>query len=408
MTAVLLSIAAFTGWRLGSRDGRETLITFTATRVDVSGNQLFAIREDGSGLSQLTHDDELKIAVAWSPNGSLIAFASVTHNGGIASLDDGGGSSISVVRPDGTERRLLCRACSRNAFTVPPPPDCFDCLGPTDVLVPDTLAWSPDGSTLATPAIGGGVFLIDADSGDLRRISTPKAPTALAWSPDGRRLAVSHSWFLSAYSGDVRIPEWGHPFPADGPRKGSGGIYLIDPSTGRVEEVLATDGVAHVHDWMPNGDVVVFGRIVGHGKHAELAAYSVSNDRSRIFFAGESGFAHLGVSVSSAGGVAGLIGHYNEEGQPIGLATTAPGGTEPKEVPACRYERAVDSGVCALPSLAWSPSGNTIAYRGALAGAPLTAVIVVASARGETIDVLPLEGLFPDYGSCCLRWHEVT
>lgn len=405
---VLVSASAFAGWWLGTIIEGGTLIAFTAAHVDVAGNQLFVMSADGSGLKQLTHDADLKTALAWSPDGSFLAYAAVPQVGGVAAREDGG-SSISVVRSDGTKRRLLCQACSRNAFTVQPSPECPDCVGPTDVLVPDSLAWSPNGSTLATPAVGGGVLLIDPDSGKVSRIPTPKPPTALAWSPDGSRLAVSHSWFLSANSGAIKIPNPGEEFTAlTGSQKGGGGIYLIDRSAGSVEEVVATEGVAHVNGWMPDGDSIVFGRIAGHGKHAELAAYSVSEDRTGVVFAGKSGSAHLGVAISSAGGVAALIGHYNEEGLPIGLATTVPGSTEPRETPACAYERAVDGGTCALPSPTWSPDGNTIAYRGALAGAPLTAVIVLTTDQGETIDVLPLPGLLPDYGSCCLSWHAVA
>lgn len=62
-------------------------------------------------------------------------------------------------------------------------------------------AWSPDGSTImfgvgggsslgTTPTPIDGLYLMDADGGDVRRLQLPLASRGLAWSPDGMKIAV--------------------------------------------------------------------------------------------------------------------------------------------------------------------------------------------------------------------------
>lgn len=55
-----------------------------------------------------------------------------------------------------------------------------------------TLAWSPDGRTLAAGSLGGDAVLFDAATGDTvaKLAAHPLGVLCTAWSPDGRRLAV--------------------------------------------------------------------------------------------------------------------------------------------------------------------------------------------------------------------------
>ncbi len=84
------------GW---SPDGSR--IAFDRVEViknGVANSDLFVINADGSGLTQLTHNpiDVSSGSPAWSPDGSLIAFARSERTG------NGFDSDIFVMNPDGT------------------------------------------------------------------------------------------------------------------------------------------------------------------------------------------------------------------------------------------------------------------------------------------------------------------
>jgi Tol biopolymer transport system component len=100
-------------------------------------------------------------ALAWSPDGSTIAYASTEPSG------------IFVVRPGGTPERIgdssirLCCDAENGA---------------------ENLVWSPDGSRLASSAHGYGVSVMRIDgSGELKVLD--QQPNHIAWSPDGRLVA---------------------------------------------------------------------------------------------------------------------------------------------------------------------------------------------------------------------------
>ncbi|MBN1884738.1 MAG: PD40 domain-containing protein [Candidatus Krumholzibacteriota bacterium] len=233
-------------------------------------------------------------------------------------------------------------------------------------------AWSPDGSTIAYHHFGvvdvdpldgtsridedlAGLWLIDIDGGDPRRISPiGRQP---AWSPDGSRIAFVHDrdlFTIAADGSDPRQlttgggclwPDWS----SDGSRIACsfGGIRIFDAGTG--EELFRKDG-PHGISWSPDDRLFVFvgdnewGSSQGalwtydmtsdvmtplgtpHGYYWELAW---SPDGSRIACAHRSNDASAGcdIWIVDAGG-----------GNPLRL--TDGGGGEP----------------------CWSPDGSRIAY----------------------------------------------
>ena len=72
-----------------------------------------------------------------------------------------------------------------------------------------SLAWTPDGTLLATGSTDGDARIIDTDSGVVRqRLQLDGPVCALAWSPDGTLLAVActdgDARIIDAGSGEVR------------------------------------------------------------------------------------------------------------------------------------------------------------------------------------------------------------
>jgi Tol biopolymer transport system component len=109
------------------------------------------------------HGGEFPGTPEWSPTGDLIAFSL-----GSSDID----ADIYLMRPDGTGRRLLVD-------------------GPGADVAPQ---WSPDGSQLTfwSDRDGGGIYAIQADGKNLRRIWTDDLGLKNAeavWSPDGTQLA---------------------------------------------------------------------------------------------------------------------------------------------------------------------------------------------------------------------------
>ncbi len=163
-------------------------IVFTASSLpDYGPVQLYSMEADGTQLRQLTDDISYKTAVATSPDGSRIAYAA-SESELTEESPTPEPSSIFVMEVDGSSRRQLCDACARTAYTFEPELGTFegDLYDTTIDAVPNSLAWSPTGSTLAVPALTPGVVLIDVETGHATTIPTPEPVTAIAWSPDGR------------------------------------------------------------------------------------------------------------------------------------------------------------------------------------------------------------------------------
>jgi dipeptidyl aminopeptidase/acylaminoacyl peptidase len=368
--------------------------------------QLFAIGGDGSALRQLTSDETLKTAMAWSPDGSRVAYAALEEEPSYdASEPDL--TSIFTVALDGTDRERLCSACSRTHYTQLPGPDAIDPAGLADYTVPDSLTWSPDGTRIAAPASSDGLVIVDVADGSTRVIPTEEPVTAVAWSPDGGTVAASHTWFLSPHSalGDMAPQQGTHWFEnrnADDP----GGIYLIDIDSGSMEEVVSTDGLAHVHGWTPDGSLIAYTRVAGHGRHAELAAYSMEERQSWTLVPAERGSADQGAAWSPNGDrVAALIEQFDEEHAPM-LWTAAASGEDQEAVGACAFEGALE-GQCYVPGIAWSPDGAEIAYRASIQHTPLVAVLAIQPVGSTEPTLIRLPNLSFDIGGsyCCLAWH---
>lgn len=385
-------------------------IVFVASPLpDYGPMQVYSMQQDGSQLRQLTDDVSYKTAVAASPDGSRIAYAAFDSELTKESPSPEP-SSIFVMDADGSSRRELCEACARTAYTFEPEDTGFEGIwyDTSPDAVPNSLAWSPTGSTLAAPALTPGVVLVDADTSQTTTISTPEPVTAIAWAPDGKRLALSHTWFIGeSTSLGVMVPPEGTQLERE-PTQLPGGIYLLDLDGGEIDEVVSTPGLAHVHGWSSDGDRIAFTQVLGSRRAGEIAVYSVSEDRTWTVVPGEVGGAPLGVAWSpSDDSIAALIDQYDEESRTAkDLWVTPSDGPDLQALPVCRFEGAFDRDQCARASLVWSPDGTTLAYRAMLHGTPVRSAVILQAVDNSFTDVVLLDGASFDIGegTCCLAW----
>jgi TolB protein len=120
--------------------------------------QVFVVNRDGSGLQELTNEEEGVSEPAWSPDGRKLAAVS--------------GGAIVTMNADGSQLEALSFALD----------DEYD-------LDPD---WSPDGDRIAFTHTRqdlntSDVWVMNADGSQRRRLA--KFGAQPAWSPDGRTLA---------------------------------------------------------------------------------------------------------------------------------------------------------------------------------------------------------------------------
>jgi TolB protein len=168
-----------------SPDGKR--LVFVGSQI--SGDALYVVRSDGSGLHRLAVD--IGSNPAWSPDGKRIALASDV---GRLILIDLQGKVVDTLTSEGV---------------------CIE--WPT---------WSPDGSRLAYVASGSDCFgdssvirVVDADGGNDETLTHPPNglyDAAPAWSPDGQQIAFQR--------GDFAL----------------GDIYVLDVESGDTTELTST------------------------------------------------------------------------------------------------------------------------------------------------------------------------
>lgn len=388
------------------------LIVFTAgDELQGSAIELYSINEDGGDLRQLTDDGTVKTALSASPDGSRLAYAAfgnaLTEE---ASLPDP--TSIIVIDADGSDRRVLCEKCTRTAYGTRWKPTDIP-YSPWVTSVPDSLAWSPDGSRIATPASSPGILLIDVDTGGSTTIPTPEPVTAVAWSPDGRSLAASHTWFQP----EMVVPREGTAL-GDRYDRPPGGIYLVDVASGDIEKTISTLGMAHVHGWSSDGELIAFTQHFGteeDNEGNEVSMYSVLQDTSWSVVARKRWQWGLGGNWSPAGDrFAALVEQGAADNRTADdLFIASSDGSELGVLPLCRFKGAFDGDVCMQGMTAWSPDGTAVAYRAFITGTPIVSAVVLQGVDDSSTEILRVDGptFYITWGSneaCCLAWLPAT
>jgi Tol biopolymer transport system component len=168
------------------------------------GGRIFVIRADGSGLRPVTPRNIKVWSYAWSPDGGLIAYIDRR-------------SSLWLVRPDGTGRRLLL---------------------PTSQLSSLGLTWSPDGKDIAIVSPGPNVDLRHAACGTLAIYVVPVGGSKPVLVSAPRR---------GIGCGIARSPRGDEIAYGDG-----GEVLGVIPSSGGRPRLLLTSGVG-APQWSPDG-----------------------------------------------------------------------------------------------------------------------------------------------------------
>jgi WD40 repeat protein len=141
-------------WAPGGR-----VVAFTRMRGSGAVSQVFRLGLDGRHLRLLSRPGEYAYGVAWSPDGTRIAYNT---------FDLAAVVRVVVARNDGTQAHVVATFQDERE-----PPPTF-------------LSWSPDGKELAYVASTGELVAVGADGSGARVIA--RGATHSSWSPDGRRI----------------------------------------------------------------------------------------------------------------------------------------------------------------------------------------------------------------------------
>lgn len=192
----------------------ETKIYFVSSR---SGHkEIWAMDYDGANQHQITHSGSISLSPRVSPDGSRIAYSSLTRSGWeimMYSLDLG--RNVAFPRHSGTN------------------------LSP---------AWSPDGTRLAFSSSRTGdpeIYVVDASGTGLKRLTNFKGPdVSPVWN---QKTGAQLAWV----SGRTGLPQ----------------IFTMDTDGVNVQR-MTDQGYAVSPSWSPNGQYLVFSWVRHYGPGA--------------------------------------------------------------------------------------------------------------------------------------------
>jgi Tol biopolymer transport system component len=306
LRSLLLSIglaAALVGLTLGSvsasypghHNGR---IAFGVRVAD--GSNIFSIRPDGKGQTQLTNGPGFHFCPSYSPDGRSIAYCAnvsgsweiwtmradgskqrqLTHLGGFATFPDFSpdGKTIAFGGTEGADEHNEIYAV--DAKTGGGLHALTSCAGLEDGCFNDLPVWSPDGTRIAfmhgvydpdlDAVVDEQVWVMDADGGNPHPITTGSAPKDQVpdWSPDSSKIAY--------HAGDY----------------GNGGIWIIDADGENNHQISGcvagapspcAEGDDWGPSWSPDGKKIVFLRDLGALGIADRPVYVMNADGSHQY-----------------------------------------------------------------------------------------------------------------------------
>ncbi len=189
----------------------ETQIYFVSDRT--GHKEIWAMDYDGSNQHQITHLGSISLSPRISPDGSRIAFSSLTKSG--------------------WEIMMYSLELNRQVS--------FPHMGGTNL----SPAWSGDGSKLSFSSSRGGapeIYVSDVSGGNLRRMTTDKGPDV---SPSWNRKTNAQIAFVSGRTG---LPQ----------------IYTME-ADGTNQQRMTDQGYAVSPNWAPNGQFLALAWIRKYG-----------------------------------------------------------------------------------------------------------------------------------------------
>jgi len=226
--------------------------------ADEEGQQtaIFVHGPEEDAPRRLTPPGERYVSPAWSPDGRSIAYLRL-------SPDE---ATILISQVRGGQPRELCRLFPHRYG-----------------LMFRHLDWSPDGRWIVADdkerdAQPLGLFLIDVETGQKRRLTLPEqdviGDTEPRFSPDGRRVAFAR--LTSRFEHEVAVvpTAGGAPFMVTGDRRQIGGL-----------------------DWLPHGREILF----SSNRGGQFQLYQVPFSGGRPRPRGISGFASIQLSLARRG-----------------------------------------------------------------------------------------------------------
>ena len=324
---------------------------------------IYTVAADGSGLRRLTTDGAPKGSLAWSPDGTTLAYTVYPLG---ASREQ-----LWAIDASGTHRRLLCTGCTAT-FKLPYPNSVGDSyIGPAPYS--DRLAWSPSGGVLAAPAYQqGGITLIDPTSKRIRKVASARV-AGISWSPDGTSLAVAES------------------------RKG---LAILDVATSRLRLVNGMTTLYGPVAWSPDGgEIAVANTYVGPSAIRQgLVGVNPDTGRTTTLLPDDSTFGvyALGWSPDSSEVV---VLHHPIHPPTEALLAVSRDGSEIRMIALCENGSDKD-GLCPAIGVARSPDGDRLLFANYAASSPPALVVLPPTGVPIRISGLLVPG-------CCFAWSRV-
>jgi len=257
-------------------------IVFSSPRLD---RDLIVIRRDGSHRRLVTPSGRDDTSPSWSPDGRHVAFSFYNgrrervavldlRSGRVQDLGDGFNPDWS---PDGRRLVFLDAEDFGDLVTMSADGSNRRKLNVTGLGIADQTdpSWSPDGKRIAF--VGDGLYVVNEDGSNLRKVRPEGSPGGATWSPDGHRLAFDcfTDWFQVCVVGSdgsrLRGLTWRGAHPSWSPRGDLIAVTRgdVDPrillfrpggKLARVVKALAADP-----DWSQDGRELVATHEVGGG-----------------------------------------------------------------------------------------------------------------------------------------------
>jgi TolB protein len=254
-------------------------IAYAGFDADVQGgDRLFVVNADGTGWRRPLTDGGDDWTLAWSPDGSALAF----------DRNYDGPNWIYVVRADGRRERRVSRVDEYHPAWSPEGRIAYVTTRGVWVMDPDgrrkqllarariridgyptrsPVAWSPDGRRVAFTT-GTALWVMSADGSGRRRVSAAGPSAGPVWSPDSTYIALTYGgeiFVAEVATGDIRNLTDNNPIGDEWPtwspdgkaiafvsnRDGVSEIYVMSAGGGSARNISHTAGADSSPTWSP-------------------------------------------------------------------------------------------------------------------------------------------------------------